>query len=467
MTTTSSPHSPIPTTGTYREVTDRNGRVYRIGETAQDIMGRPRWTMVLFPWIGMMGISSSEYAFTSAEDTLHVAHHWSSLHIFWLLGVWVFFQAAIAFPAGQLRESGRLPARNAMMLGALGTFLGYLSLAYAPHVFWAYLGFGAFSGMGAGLVYATCVNMVGKWYPERKGGKTGMVNGGFAYGSVPFVFLFSSYLDLTNYKTVLLCVGIFLLGVVAFSGWFFKDPPKNWWPPHVDPLKASDDPRIRRALEKNPPAVKQFTPREASRQPVLVLMWFCLLFTAGINIFGIAFQVPFGKDMGFAGGIVATAMSLKAIVNGTGRGVIGWISDRYGRRNTLIFVCIVLGMSQFGVLWSGTIGSMPFFLICSMVSGFGGGAIFPLFAAMTADFFGENNNATNYGMVYSSKLVSGLAGSGLGAVVVSAWDYEGGFILAGGIGLFAAFLAIFLKQPGRVRLKDIQPNPRPIGREDI
>ncbi|MGW8801091.1 MFS transporter, partial [Streptomyces sp. NPDC055775] len=168
----------------FREVTDRNGRVYRLGESDRDIMRRPRWTMVLFPWIGMMGISSSEYAFTSAEETLHDAHLWASGHIFWLMGVWIFFQAAVAFPAGQLRESGRLPARSAMMLGALGTLLGYLSLAYAPHVIVAYFGFGMFSGIGAGLVYATCVNMVGKWYPERKGGKTGMVNGGFAYGSV-------------------------------------------------------------------------------------------------------------------------------------------------------------------------------------------------------------------------------------------------------------------------------------------
>ena len=78
---------------------------------------------------------------------------------------------------------------------------------------------------------------------------------------------------------------------------------------------------------------------------------------------------------------------------------------------------------------------MPFFLFCSMVSGFGGGAIFPLFAAMTADYFGENNNASNYGMVYSSKLISGLVGSGLGAVVVGAWDYDGAFVLAGCIGL--------------------------------
>ncbi|MGW8801776.1 MFS transporter, partial [Streptomyces sp. NPDC055775] len=155
------------------------------------------------------------------------------------------------------------------------------------------------------------------------------------------------------------------------------------------------------------------------------------------------------KEMGFAGGIVATAMSLKAIVNGTGRGVIGWISDRYGRRNTLIIVCLVLGSAQFGVFFSGDIGSMPFFLFCSMVSGFGGGAIFPLFAAMTADYFGENNNASNYGMVYSSKLISGLVGSGVGALVVGAWGYGGAFALAGSIGLASAVLAVFLRAPGR------------------
>ncbi|MFE4632041.1 OFA family MFS transporter [Streptomyces sp. NPDC056773] len=435
----------------YREVTDAGGRLYRIGETDRDIMGRPRWTMVLFPWMGMMGISSSEYAFTSAEETLSEAHLWSSGHIFWLMGVWVFFQAAVAFPAGQLRESGRLPARYAMMLGALGTVLGYLSLAFAPHVIVAYIGFGMFSGIGAGLVYATCVNMVGKWYPERKGGKTGLVNGGFAYGSVPFVFLFTQILDLHNYQVLFVCVGFGLCALVAGAGWFFKDPPKGWWPAHVDPLKVSDDPRIRRALAVNPPAVKQYTPREAARTPLLWMMWFCLLCTAGINIFGIAFQVPFGKDMGFAGGIVATAMSLKAIVNGTGRGVIGWISDRYGRRNTLIIVCLVLGTAQFGVLVSGTMGSMPFFLFCSMVSGFGGGAIFPLFAAMTADYFGENNNASNYGIVYSSKLISGLVGSGVGAVVVAAWGYEGAFVIAGCVGLMSAVLAVFLKSPGRPR----------------
>src|ERR1700754_1692745 len=144
---------------TYREVVDDNGRVYRIGETDRDIMGRSRVWMVWLPWIAMMAISSSEYAFTSADDTLSEAHGWHGAHIFWLLGVWVFFQAAVAFPAGRLRESGKLSARAAMMLGAVGALVGYIALAYSPNVLFAYLGFGVFGGTAAGFVYATCVNM--------------------------------------------------------------------------------------------------------------------------------------------------------------------------------------------------------------------------------------------------------------------------------------------------------------------
>ena len=448
-------------TPAFREVVDDNGRVYRIGETDRDILGRSRVWMVWLPWIAMMAISSSEYAFTSAEDTLVEGHGWESGHIFWLLGLWVFFQAAVAFPAGKMRESGTLSARAGMMIGAVGALLGYLSLAYSPTVWIAFLGFGFFGGTGAGVVYATCVNMVGKWYPERKGGKTGFVNGGFAYGSVPFIFLFTTYLDVSNYTWLLTAVGFFLAALVAVSGIFFKDPPKNWWPAHVDPLKASSDPRIARALKKNPPAPRQYTPMEAVKTGILPLMWFVLLCTAGINIFGIAMQVPFGKEMGFAGGIVALAMSLKAIINGTGRGVIGWISDRFGRRETLIIVCVVLGLSQYAVFLSGSIGSMPLFLMASMVSGFGGGAIFPLFAAMTADYFGENNNASNYGLVYSSKVISGLVGAGLGSVVVSNWGYGTAFTIAGTVGIVCAFLSLLLRQP---KLKGVEPVPPPASR---
>lgn len=453
------------TKASYEEVRDSKGRVFRVGETDRDILGHSRRLMVILPWIAMMGISVFEYAYGSAEDTLSEAHGWTHTNTFWILSVWIFFQAAVAFPAGRLREKGVLSARAAMLIGAVLSLGGFLAISHLHNVFLAIAGFGLLGGTGAGLVYATCINMVGKWYPERRGGKTGFVNGGFAYGALPFIFIFNYAFDTGNYRQVLDLVGLYVLASVAICGLFFKDPPKNWWPRHIDPLAWSRDSAARAVLAKNPPAVRQYGPREAIRTGMLPLMWLCLAFISGVSIFGIAFQVPYAKEMGFGPLVAASSMGIMSLINGTGRGVVGWFSDRMGRRQVLTAVLVIEGLAQFGVLWAGDIRNEPLFLFFALVSGFGGGAFYPLFAALVPDYFGENDNATNYGLVYSAKLVSGLFGGGLGAVVVAAWSYSGAYALAGVIALFAAGLTLTLHQPGRPHPRKIVPTPYPISRE--
>ncbi|GAA1360317.1 OFA family MFS transporter [Streptomyces beijiangensis] len=435
----------------YREVKDARGRVYRVGESDRQILGRPRWTMVALPWAAMLAISVFEYAFGSAEDTLSEAKHWTSSNTFWVLSVWIFFQAAVSFPTGKLREKGILTSRSAMLIGSVLSLLGFVSLSHAPNITFALIGFGFFGGTGSGLIYSTCVNMVGKWYPERKGGKTGLVNGAFAYGAVPFIFLFQYGFNTSNYRTVLDLVGFYVLAVTLVAGMFFKDPPKNWWPAEVDPLNTAADVKIATAMAKNPPAVRQFTPGEALKTGVIPLMWFCMLCCAGVSIFGISFQVPYAKDIGFGPLIAASSMGVMSVINGTGRGVVGWLSDRLGRQRTLTYVCLTLAVAQFGVLWAGDVRSEWLFLVFAFVSGFAGGAFYPLFAALVPDYFGENNNASNYGMVYSAKLVSGLFGGGLGAMVVDSWGYDGAYAMAGGVSLVAATLSLLLRQPREER----------------
>ncbi|GGS96201.1 OFA family MFS transporter [Streptomyces griseoviridis] len=433
----------------YREVTDAHGRVYRVGETDRDILGHSRKSMVYLPWLAMMAISVFEYAYGSAEDTLSRAHGWSQSNTFWILSVWVFFQAGIAFPAGWLREKGLLTARRAMYAGSGMCLLGFLSLSHLDNVLLAVLGFGVVGGLGAGLVYATCINMVGKWFPERRGARTGFVNGGFAYGSLPFIFIFNYGFDTANYHRVLDLIGCYILIVVLGCAFFFKDPPKNWWPAEVA-VPASTGGSTG-SLAKNPPAVRQYTPKEAIRTGMLPLMWISVVMTAGVSIFGISFQVDFAREIGFGPLVAASSMGLMAVINGVGRGVVGWLSDKWGRKSTLVFVIVVLGLAQFGVIWAGDLKSEWLFLFFAFLSGFGGGAFYPLFAALTPDYFGENYNATNYGLVYSGKLISGLFGGGLGSMVVAAWGYNGAYALAGGVSMAAAALALLLRQPGRRR----------------
>ncbi|MHC5905852.1 OFA family MFS transporter [Streptomyces sp. S6] len=433
----------------YREVTDARGRVYRVGETDRDILGHSRKLMIWLPWLAMMAISVFEYAYGSAEDTLSHAHGWTQSNTFWILSVWVFFQAGVAFPAGWLREKGLLTARQAMYAGSGLCLVGFLALSHLDDVLMAVLGFGVVGGIGAGLVYATCINMVGKWFPERRGARTGFVNGGFAYGSLPFIFVFNYGFDTANYHQVLDLIGCYIMVVVFGCAFFFKDPPKNWWPPDVEPPLRAGDEGGAAGLVRNPPAVRQFTPKEAVRTGMLPLMWLSIVMTAGVSIFGISFQVDYAKEVGFGPLVAASSMGVMAVVNGVGRGVVGWLSDRWGRRSTLVFVIVVLGLAQFGVIGAGHVRSEALFLVFAFLSGFGGGAFYPLFAALTPDYFGENYNATNYGLVYSGKLVSGLFGGGLGSLVVASWGYDGAYALAGGVSMVAAVIALMLRQPGR------------------
>ena len=286
------------TFASYREVIDANGRVYRVGETDRELLGRSRAWMIWLPWMAMMAVSVYEYGYGAAAKSIRDAHHWSMGETFWLLSIWAFFQAGVAFPAGKLREKGILSARAAMLIGAVLSALGFASITQGNLVL-AYLGFAVCGGIGAGLVYATCINLVGKWYPERRGGKTGFVNGGFAYGAVPFIFIFSYALHPNTYVWVLDLVAAYMLIVCAVCGWLFRDPPKNWWPADVDPVKWADSKNGAASLKKNPPAVRQYTPMEAIKTGMLPLMWLSLGISAGVSLFGISYMVPFAKDLGF------------------------------------------------------------------------------------------------------------------------------------------------------------------------
>src|SRR3982074_1914096 len=161
------------TISSYREVTDANDRVYRVGETDRELLGKSRAWMVWLPWVAMMAISVYEYGYGAAEEALRDAHGWTMSQTLWLLSIWAFFQAGIAFPAGKLREKGIVSARTAMLVGAVLSAGGFFSITQGNMVI-AYLGFSACGGIGAGLIYATCINIVGKWYPERRGAKTGL-----------------------------------------------------------------------------------------------------------------------------------------------------------------------------------------------------------------------------------------------------------------------------------------------------
>lgn len=436
-------------TASYREVNDRYGRTYRVGETPKQLTGHDRWVFIVVPWVAMMLISTFEYAWGTAEATVGKVYGWNLTHLAFLFSLWVVFEAGSAPFTGWLRERGYLPVRRAVLIGGIAVALAYWSMTVAANPAVAFIGWTVVGGIGAGMIYSSCINTSSKWYPENKGLRTGFLNGGFAYGSVPFIFILGSWFHPDNFRPFLWVLGlVFGLGIVICS-FVFRDPPKNWWPAHVDPVKYREDAERRRELHvhKNPPAVRQWTVGQAFRTSQIYLLWINMFVILAAGLFGIAWTVPVAQQAGWAAFAAASAGAIFAFLDGVGRPLSGWLSEYLGRAQAMRLVFSVMAIGLVGNFWGAVSHLFVVYVIAAAVVGMCVGMQFPLFATITADYYGETTNAQNYGVVYSAKVPGGLAGGVLGSLVISHWGYDVGFLISAGLSVVAVALTWAHRQP--------------------
>ncbi len=433
----------------YREVVDKYGRSYRVGESPEALTGMPRWVFIVVPWIAMMLISTFEYGWGTAEDTLGKVYGWNLNQLSWLFTMWVIFEAGAAFPTGWLRERGVLPPRRAVFIGGIAVAVSFIMLTISKSPWIAFVGWTVIGGLGAGMIYSSCINIASKWYPENKGLRTGLINGGFAYGSVPFIYLLGATFHVSDFKQVLILLGVGLgLGLLVCSR-FFRDPPKDWWPAQVDPIQFREAAEQARELgaQKNPQAVRQWPIELSSRTPQLYLLWFNMVVILAVGLFGIAYTVPEAKNLGWAGFAAVTAGAMFNLIDGVGRPLAGWISEFLGRHGAMRLTFGIMVVGQLGLLWGAKAHSFAIFLIASGVTGLCVGMQFPLFATITADYYGESVNAQNYGVVYSAKIPGGLAGGVLGAWVITHLGNTAPFTISAVLAFIAILLTFTHKQP--------------------
>ena len=112
-----------------------------------------------------------------------------------------------------------------------------------------------------------------------------------------------------------------------------------------------------------------------------------------------------------------------ALADGIFRPVYGYISEFIGRRKTMIYAYSGNVVFQLLALWAGRSPQRLLFAICAVISGGLSGANFPMTAAMVADYYGETNNAVNYGSIYAWKALGGSFAGGGAALVMTGTLY--------------------------------------------
>ena len=118
--------------------------------------------------------------------------------------------------------------------------------------------------------------------------------------------------------------------------------------------------------------------------------------------------------------------------------------------------------------WAGAAHNAPLFAVFAVISGGLAGANFPMTAALVADYYGENNNAVNYGSIYAFKALGGSFAGGLAALVMTGTLYGvghfhwlAGFIFGASLGLLATVTVVFLvRRPTEQQMQAaVHPEP--------
>ena len=379
---------------------------------------------------------------------------------------WIF-SAGLASFALVMVLAGRWQAKTGprlmTIMGGILLGLGFILGGFFGTSFWAqFICIGLIAGAGIGLGYVVPIAVGVKWFPDKKGMITGLAVAGFGFGATIWVKLAGSWFGgLLNYaevfglppvQSVFVIYGIIFTVLVLLGSIVMVNPPEDYKPAGWHPEEA----QTATALGSN-----GFEPREMMSTTQFYSIWLVFLSSAIAGLMVIYCIQLFGLDAlefhGVENAIVitGTAMAWYAIFNGLGRILWGMISDKIGRKISIVAMSTLQGIIMLAT-YHGFInfGLATGLIVAASLIGFNYGGIFALFPAITADYFGNKEVGRNYGWVFTAYGVAGIAGPLLAGVFKDA--ASGGtspvgwmtpFLIAGVACLIGAVIMTFTSSP--------------------
>jgi nitrate/nitrite transporter NarK len=191
------------------------------------------------------------------------------------------------------------------------------------------------------------------------------------------------------------------------------------------------------------------TPGEMLHNPMFYLLWLIFFIGAGAGLMVISSVSGMAKKSMGASAFIAVA--IMAIGNAGGRIIAGILSDKIGRRWTLMLVLFVQSALMFlAIPLTASKETTPLLIVLlATFIGFNYGANLSLFPSLAKDFWGLKSFGVNYGILFTAWGVGGFVLSRLQQMLTVAahGSYQTSFTVAGAFLLGGAALALFVKPP--------------------
>jgi OFA family oxalate/formate antiporter-like MFS transporter len=295
------------------------------------------------------------------------------------------------------------------------------------------------------VIYGASVGNALKWFPDRRGLAAGLTAAGFGAGSALTVVPIANMITSSGYEAAFLWFGLGQGVIVVLVGLLLRAPQSGEVPAPAAPAVQ----QTRRDYEW----------KEVLRSPPFWLMYVMFVMVGAGGLMAIAQLAPIANDYKIAGVPVSIlgltlpaltfALTIDRVLNGLCRPFFGWVSDHIGRENTMFIAFLLEGIGIYALL---LVANNPLlFVLLSGVVFFAWGEIYSLFPATCTDLYGRKFATTNYGMLYTAKGTASLLVPLANVLTSATGNWNAVFIVAAGLNIVAAILALVALKPLRMR----------------
>ena len=407
------------------------------------VSGGARWWQLVFGIICMVMVANLQLGWSPFVDPIDQKYHWGRYAIQWAFTIFILVQTWLVPFHGYLID--RFGPRVMISIAAVLVGTAWVLNSYADSLVLLYVA-AAIGGLGVGAVYGGMVGNALKWFPDRRGLAAGLTASGYGAGAALTVLPIQGIIQTQGYEAAFFWFGLGQGIVVLLFAQLLRAPE----PGEVLAPVATAVPQSRRDYAL--PQVIQSPP-----------FWVMYAMFVLVGVGGLMAQAqigPMAKDFKIDNVPVTIlwltlpaltfALALDRVMNGVTRPIFGWISDRIGRENTMFIAFLLEALAVYGLL---TFAHDPLlFVLLSGLVFFAWGEIYALFPAMCADLYGRKFATANYGLLYTAKGMAALMVPLANLLPAGTESWKLVFMIAAGLDVLAALLAIAALKPLRKRL---------------
>jgi OFA family oxalate/formate antiporter-like MFS transporter len=405
---------------------------------------RDRWTQLIAGIICMIMIANLQYGWTLFVHPIQQKHGWS------IAGIQLAFSIFVALETWLTPVEGWIvdklgPQRGPKLVVAFGGILiaaGWIVNSIADSLTLLYLG-AILSGIGGGAVYATCVGLAVKWFPDRRGLAVGLTAAGFGAGAALTVVPIRAMIASAGYESTFFWFGLGQGAIVFMLAWLLRGP-------EAGELAAVPTPSNLVQTSRS------YTPAEMLKTPVFWLLYVMFVLVSASGLMATAQIALIAKDFNVANTAIlfgASALSVALIVdnvcNGAARPLFGWVSDTIGREYTM---AIAFGLGAVAYWLLGSLGTAPWaFVVFAALIFLTWGEIFSLFPSTCTDSFGPKFATVNLSLLYTAKGASAFLVPVANIIKSHTGNWHAVFVITALMNVAVVALALFVLKPMRSR----------------